>query len=260
MNMEPAERNPAQLRRTALKLVGIMIIGAAVVLSAYFAKSKQKAEANEGRPPITTKISRNFAAKNHEGKLVATYDLEGKVWFAVPVCVNQLDENKHALAMMKEIAKHYEGDDNLRFVAVSVNGVDQGVEPADLKLAMDQLSISDDRWWFLTTGNTKKQRGYIKDQLRLGIVSERPDEDQAGKWKFPSQIALIDREMHIRQRYDFREAAEFEREAHELLKEKPELQDNEKFKSALNAVDELKKTLYTNIDFVLSETKTGSRE
>ncbi len=260
MDMEPAERNPAELRRTAFKLVGIMIIGAVVVLTAYFAKSKQKTEANEGRPPITTKISRNFAAKNQEGKLVATYDLEGKVWFAIPVCVNQLEENKHAIAMMKEIAKHYKGNDNLRFVAVSINGVDQGVNPEDLKRAMDQLGINDSRWWFLTTGDTKKQRGYIKDQLRLGIVSERQDEDQAGKWKFPSQLALIDREMHIRQRYDFREAAKFEQAAHELLKEKPELESVEKFKSALHAVDELKNTLYTNTDFVLSETKTGSRE
>jgi cytochrome oxidase Cu insertion factor (SCO1/SenC/PrrC family) len=260
MNMEPAEKNPAELRRTAFKLVGIMIIGAVVVLSAYFAKSKQKAEENEGRPPITTKISRNFAAKNHEDRLVATYDLEGKVWFAVPVCVSQLDENKHALGMMKEIADHYEGNDNLRFVAVAINGVDQGVNPDELKRAMGQLGIDDDRWWFLTTGDTKKQRGYIKDQLRLGIVSERPDKDPAGKWKFPSQIALIDREMHIRQRYDFREAEQFEQAARELLKEKPELKGVEKFKSALNAVYELKKTLFTNIDFVLSETKTGSRE
>ncbi|MGB2403300.1 MAG: SCO family protein, partial [Akkermansiaceae bacterium] len=221
MNMEPAEKNPAELRRTAFKLVGIMVIGAVVVLTAYFAKSKQKAEANEGRPPITTKISRNFAAKNHEGKLVATYDLKGKVWFAVPVCVSQLDENKHALAMMREVANHYKGDDNVRFVAFSINGVDQGVEPEDLKRAMDQLDINDDRWWFLTTGNTKKQRGYIKDQLRLGIVSERAGEDRAGKWKFPSQMALIDREMHIRQRYDFREADQFEQAARELLEEKP---------------------------------------
>ena len=260
MDMEPAERNPAELRRTAFKLVGIMVIGAVVVLSAYFAKSKKKAEENEGRPPITTKISRNFAAKNQEGKLVATYDLEGKVWFAIPVCVKQLGENKHAIAMMKEITDHYEGNDNLRFVAFSINGVDEGTKPEDLKRAMGQLGIDDQRWWFLTTGNTKKQRGYIKDQLRLGIVSERAGEDQAGKWKFPSQIALIDQEMHIRQRYDFREAAEFEQAARELLKEKPELKDNEKFKSALNAVDELKKTLYINTDFVLSETTTGSRE
>lgn len=260
MDMEPAERNPAELRRTALKLVGIMVIGAVVVLSAYFTKSKQKAEDNQGRPPITTKISRNFAAKNQEGKLVATYDLEGKVWFVIPVCVKQLDENKHAIAMMKEIAEHYEGNDNLRFVAVSINGVDQGVNPEDLKRAMDQLGIDDQRWWFLTTGDTKKQRGYIKDQLRLGLVSERSSQGQGGKWTFPSQIALIDRGMHIRQRYDFREAEQFEDAARELLIEKPELKDVEKFGSALHAVDELKKTLYTNTDFVLSETKTGSRE
>ena len=260
MDMEPAERNPAELRRTAFKLVGIMVIGAVVVLSAYFAKSKQKAEENEGRPPITTKISRNFAAKNQEGKLVATYDLEGKVWFAIPVCVKQLDENKHAIAMMKEITEHYEGNDNLRFVAFSINGVDQGTNPEDLKRAMGQLGIDDQRWWFLTTGDTKKQRGYIKDQLRLGLVSDRSSEDPAGKWTFPSQIALIDRGMHIRQRYDFREAEQFEGAARELLKEKPELKDVEKFGSALHAVDELKKTLYTNTDFVLSETKTGSRE
>ena len=260
MDMEPAERNPAELRRTAFKLVGIMVIGAVVVLSAYFAKSKKKAEENEGRPPITTKISRNFAAKNQEGKLVATYDLEGKVWFAIPVCVKQLDENKHAIAMMKEITEHYEGNDNLRFVAFSINGVDQGTNPEDLKRAMEQLGIDDQRWWFLTTGDTKKQRGYIKDQLRLGLVSERSSGDPAGKWTFPSQIALIDRGMHIRQRYDFREAEQFEDAARELLKEKPELKDVEKFGSALHAVDELKKTLYTNTDFVLSETKTGSRE
>jgi len=260
MDMEPAERNPAELRRTAFKLVGIMVIGAVVVLSAYFAKSKKKAEENEGRPPITTKISRNFAAKNQEGKLVATYDLEGKVWFAIPVCVKQLDENKHAIAMMKEITEHYEGNDNLRFVAFSINGVDQGTNPEDLKRAMEQLGIDDQRWWFLTTGDTKKQRGYIKDQLRLGLVSDRSSGDPAGKWTFPSQIALIDRGMHIRQRYDFREAEQFEDAARELLKEKPELKDVEKFGSALHAVDELKKTLYTNTDFVLSETKTGSRE
>ena len=260
MDMEPAERNPAELRRTAFKLVAIMIIGAVVVLTAYSIKSKEKAEANKGRPPITSKISRNFAAKNQDDQLVATYDLKGKVWFVVPVCVDQLGENKHAWEMMKEIAARYEGNDDLRFVAISIEGVDQDVEPDDLKRAMKELGIEDKRWWFLTTGETGKQRGYIKDQLRLGLVSERPQGDEAGKWEFPSQIALIDRGMHIRQRYDFREAAEFESAARDLLKEKPELKDLERFKAALNAVDELKKTLYANIDFVLSETKTGSQK
>jgi len=260
MDLEPADRNPAALRRTAYKLVVVMIIGAVVVLSAYFIKSKQKAEANRGRPPITSKISRNFAAKNQDDKLVALYDLEGKVWFAVPICVGQLGENKHALEMMKEISAHYQDNDEIRFVAISIEGVDQGVKPEDLKQAMAQLGIDDPRWWFLTTGDTNRQRGYLKDQLRLGLVTERKAGDPAGKWKFPSQIGLIDRGMHIRQRFDFREAREYEIKAAEELKKRPKLIDEKGFDTVLNAVDELKKTLYANTEFILNETKTGSKE
>jgi len=259
-NLEPAERNPAALRSTALKLVGVMIIGAIAVLSAYFIKSKELAEENIGRPPITAKISRNFAAKNQDDKLVALYDLEGKVWFAVPICISQLDENKHALAMMKEITEHYKGSDEFRFVAVSIEGADLGVKPEGLKKAMAELGIDDPRWWFLTTGDTDKQRGYIKDQLRLGLVSERADGDPAGKWKFPSQIALIDRRMHIRQRYDFKEAREYEIKAEKELEKRPELMDEKGFDMVLKAVTELKKTLYANTEFVLNETKLGSKE
>ena len=261
MDLEPAERNPAELRRTALKLVAVMIVGAVVVLTAYSIKSKEKAEANKGRPPITAKIKRNFAAKNQEGKLVSLYDMEGKVWFAVPVCVSQLEENKHALAMMKEISAHYEGNDQIRFVAISIEGADQGVEPENLKQAMINLGIEDARWWFLTTGETEKQRGYLKDQLRLGLVTRRDQGDPAGKWKFPSQIALIDQAMHIRQRYDFREAAEAQlRAEQEDLEKYPELKESRRYKAALNAVEALKETLYTNTDFVLNETKTGSQK
>ncbi len=260
MDLEPAERNPAELRRTALILVTIMIIGAIAVLSAYFVKSRELAEENIGRPPITSKISRNFAAKNQDDKLVALYDLEGKVWFAVPVCISQLDENKHALAMMKEVTEHYKESDEVRFVAVSIEGVDLGVKPEGLKKAMEQLGIDDPRWWFLTTGDTNKQRGYIKDQLRLGLVSERADGDPAGKWKFPSQIALIDRRMHIRQRYDFKEAREYEIKAEKELEKRPELKDEKGFNTILQAVAELRKTLYENTEFVLNETKLGSKK
>lgn len=260
MDLEPVERNPAELKRTAFKLVAIMLIGAVVVLTAYFVKSRQKAKLNYGRPPVVAKITRNFAAKNQNGELVALYDLEGKVWFAVPVCVSQLDENKHALAMMKEITSHYAGNDNIRFVAVSIEGADLGVKPAELKAAMDELGINDPRWWFLTTGETGKQRGFIKDQLRLGLVSERPAGDAAGKWKFPSQIALIDQRMHLRQRYDFRQAHDYEIKAKQELERRPELSEEKGFDQILNAVDELKQTLYLNTDFVLKETRTGTQE
>ena len=126
--------------------------------------------------------------------------------------------------------------------------------------AAEKLGIDDSRCWLLTTGDTDKQRGYIKDQLRLGLVNAREQGDPAGKSKFPSQLALIDRGMHIRQRYDFREVHDFQARAEEELKKRPELADEEKFHVVLHAVDEIKKTLYANTEFVLSETKTGSKK
>jgi hypothetical protein len=66
--------------------------------------------------------------------------------------------------------------------------------------------------------------------------------------------------MHIRHRYDFKEAREFEIKAEKELIKRPELKDEKGFDLVLNAVDELKKTLYANIEFVLNETKTGSQE
>ncbi len=257
MDLEPAERNPAELRRTALILVAIMILGAAFVLYAYISHEKGK---DPDRPPITAKITRNFAAKNQHDKLVGIYDLEGKVWFAVAFCVNQLDENKYALAMMKELVQHYGDRDDVFFVWVSIDGVDQGVGPVQLAEAAEKLGIAGSRCWLLTTGDSDKQRGYIKDQLRLGLVNAREQGDPAGKWKFPSQLALVDRGMHIRQRYDFREVHDFQARAEEELKKRPELADEEKFHAVLHAVDELKKTLYANTEFVLSETKTGSKK
>ncbi|MBK1830059.1 hypothetical protein JIN77_04955 [Verrucomicrobiaceae bacterium R5-34] len=257
MDLEPAERNPAELRRTALILVAIMILGAAFVLYAYVQHERQQ---DPDRPPIVTKITKNFAAKNQHGQLVSLSDLEGSVWFAAPISVTQLDENKHAIAMLKEIAAHYQDHEKVRFVLISIEGADQGVEPEQLAEAAEKLGLTDAKWWLLTTGDTKKQRGYIKDQLRLGLVSEREEGDPAGKWKFPSQIALLDPAMHLRQRYDFREAYEAQKKVEEALADNPELKDEENIDIYLHAVSKLKEKLYANTDYVLAETTTGSKE
>ncbi|BDS08140.1 hypothetical protein NT6N_31800 [Oceaniferula spumae] len=256
MDLEPAERNPAELRRTAIILVAIMIVGAAFVLYAYV-NHEQKADPD--RPPLVTKITKNFAAKNQHNKLVSFSELEGKVWFAAPICVSQLDENKHALAMLKELAEIYKDNEDVRFVLISIEGVDQGVEPEDLAVAAETLGFTGPQWWLLTTGDTKKQRGYIKDQLRLGLVSKRNDDDPKGKWKFPSQIALLDRQMHLRQRYDFREAYEVQKKTKKEVEANPKLKNDKNIEFYLKAVPLLKEKLLANTNFILSETTTGSQ-
>lgn len=257
VDLEPAERNPAELRRTAFILVAIMILGAAFVLYAYV-NHEQKTDPD--RPPIVTKITKNLAAKNQYDKLVSLSELEGSVWFAAPVCVSQLDENKHALAMLKELAEIFKDNKDVRFVLISIEGVDQGVKPEALAAAAEKLGFTGPEWWFLTTGETDKQRGYIKDQLRLGLVSKRETGDPAGKWKFPSQIALLDRQMHLRQRYDFREAYEVQKKTEQEVKKNPKLKEDKNIEFYLKAVSLLKEKLLANTNFVLKETKTGKQE
>ena len=232
-----------------------MIFGAAFVLYAYVQSSKDKLDPN--RPPIVTKISKKLKAQDQHGKLFNMFDLEGKVWFAVPVCVSQLEENKYALDMMHEIQKHYADNENVHFVFISVEGVDQGVGPEELAGAAQELGLTGDRVWWLTTGETKKQRGFIKDVLRLGLVTEREPGDPAGKWKFPSQIALIDRDMHLRQRYDFREAYEVQKQAELEVEKNPQLKDEKNIELYLQAGPKLKEKLYANAEYVLAETSTG---
>ena len=258
MDLEPSERNPAQIRKTVFILILMMIVGAVCVLVAYDRHEKSQ---DPNRPPITAKISKNLAAKNQNDQLVSLADLEGKVWFVAPICVTQLDENKHAIAMMQELEKHYVDNDQVNFAFVSIEGNDQGVTPAELKKVAVELGLDSPKVLFLTTGDTKKQRGYIKDQLRLGIVSERSESERSesgGKWKFPSQIALIDQGMHLRQRYDFKEAYDYQKQAEAELTKNSNLSDKEGFDRVLYAVKKLKETLYQNTEYVLNEKTTGS--
>lgn len=257
MDLEPAERNPAELRRTAFILVAVMVLGAAFVLYAYM---NHERSVDPDRPPIVSKVTRNLAAKNQHGKLVSLSELEGSVWFAAPFCVSQLEENKHALAMMKELAEIYKQNDDVRFVLISIEGADRGVEPEELAAAAKKLGLDGARWWLLTTGETDKQRGFIKDQLRLGLVSERQAGDPAGRWKFPSQIALLDREMHLRQRYDFREAYEVQKKTESEVEKKPELKEDKNIGFYLKAVPMLKEKLLANTNYVLKESKTGTQK
>ena len=259
-DLEPAERNPAEMRRTAFILIMVMTVGAFFILAAY---KRHEASRDPNRPPIVSQVKKNLAAKNQDGKLVSLSDYEGKVWFVAPVCVSQLDENKHALAMMQELEKHYRENDQVGFALISIEGADQGVGSEELKIAADELGFDSSRVQLLTTGKTKKQRGYLKNQLRLGIVSERLASEvgkSGGKWKFPSQLALLDKEMHLRQRYDFKEAHEVQAMAEQKATEDPSIKEKEGFDNVIYAVRELKKILYINTEYILKEVSTGSQK
>ncbi|MGB0776276.1 MAG: hypothetical protein ACPGUY_10550, partial [Akkermansiaceae bacterium] len=206
---------------------------------------------------ILTKLTQNFAAKNQHDEFTSFSPLDGKIWFAAPICVSQLEENKHAITMMKEIDAHYSGRDDIHFVLISIDGEDHGVGPAQLAEAAKKLGLPDTRWTLLTSSNTDRQRGLIKDKLRLGLVLKRDKGDPAGKWKFPSEIALLDHERHLRGRYDFKETHEVAAEYKEKVKEHPELLKDKNIDAYIKATELLRETLYKHTDYVLNEAKSA---
>lgn len=263
MDLEPAERNPAELRKTALMLVAVMIVGAVGILAAYHIKSRAQAQENPDRPPLVAKLTYNFGAKNQDDKVVGIADLEGKVWLAALVAVGQPEQNKLAIDEMLKLAERYKDNADVRFVLLSVDSADHGVDPAQLAAEAERRGLKSPQWWLLASSNTEEQRGYIKDQLRLGLVSERlesdPERELLGRWKFPSLIALIDRKRHLRQRYDFREALDAQEKVASEVEKNPELKKQKNVELYLRAVPLLREKMIANTDFVLAEEAPGTR-
>lgn len=275
-DLEPADIDPSQLRRTAWKLVLVMALGAAGILAAYKIKMSQQASESPDRPPVVGKISKLLKAQDQRGELFNMYDLEGKVWFAAAVYVSNPGENHAVLTTMRELQERYAENEDVHLVLISIEGVDEGVGPEQLAKAAAGLGLTGPRTWWLTTGETDKQRGFIKDQMRLGLVTERGEGIKfwfpsafsnlpegfadAGQYRFPALVALVDRGLHLRQRYDLREARQYQDRAAAELEKRPGVRDEEGFDKVLNAVEELKKTLHRNTEFVLKETSTGSQK
>ena len=65
--------------------------------------------------------------------------------------------------------------------------------------------------------------------------------------------------MHLRQRYDFREAYRAQEEAKLQVEKNPELKEEEHADFYLRAYQLLEEKLAANTDYVLSEIKTGTK-
>ena len=78
MDLEPAERDPVKLRKTAFILAAVMLVGGVLVMMDYLRTIR--AQEQTGRPAFEGRLNKNFAAVGHDKKLVTIGELEGKVW------------------------------------------------------------------------------------------------------------------------------------------------------------------------------------
>ena len=90
--LEPADVNPAQLRRTALILVGLILVGAIVVTSSYIVTTKnQKADP---RPAFVNELKGHVQLQLSDGQVVNTADIEEDVWLYYQTSFEERDSHE----------------------------------------------------------------------------------------------------------------------------------------------------------------------
>lgn len=216
-DLEPAERDPAQLRKTGLIIASIMILGGILIVVAYLIKTRL--DAQDDRPHVVGRLEEIFGGRDQNGKAFVTSMLKGKITLFLGVDGEEQDRMTESLRMMKMVAEKFPDDDTFRFVGVTVNPKHDG--PEELRAMLEELGVGDDPRWFFVQAEEKNARGYLRDNLRVEtrrtVYIDKKKVDL-----FDAIIVLLDPNLHVfepRYRFDF--AKEVQDDAIRLLEEDP---------------------------------------
>ena len=199
--LEPAERNPAQLRKTALILFGVIIVGAVAVTISYIETAKK--QNNDFRPAFVNELKGHVKLQLSDGTIVDTSDIEEDVWLYYQTSFDERDsheERDKALALLPE-----KGVRQVEFF------VDMDPNKEEDRAQMATLEKEPGVW--KVAGKAKLLEKYLKAGMRFGTIPHMKD----GKLIYDSSVALLKRDypegknprIHIRgEMFDFKKAEE----------------------------------------------------
>jgi len=228
----------------------IAAIGTPLVLWNYLKTTKNQQE--ENRPPIVNRLEKNFAFANQDKKIVSISDLDGKVWCYTAFTITNFDAYANTFEEMRLLEEKFSGREDFQLVAITLDP--EHDVPSKLNALMEEKGFDSDRWLFLTAG-PEKLRKYMKKQLKVDMIYQK-QVDGEKEWVFPSFVGLIDKNRHLRQRYDFDQAHEERAGRQADLEKVPALTGNEEFMKRLNAPQGLRKVMYANIEHLFQEDLT----
>ncbi len=190
-DLEPVVPDPKKLRRTALILVAIMILGGFVILKAY-GKRTQEAKSDD-RPNFVHQISqrKDLTFMRQDGKVTDLMSLKGKV--LVVQSLPQAQPDDLSIAVMKRLAGEYAGNEDLVLVTLLLDPGAAEALPAQLQAASAELGAALPQW---VVGSTEKEtlHKFIKNEFKANML---PHKD-GGKWVYDGALVLIDRNRHVR--------------------------------------------------------------
>jgi cytochrome oxidase Cu insertion factor (SCO1/SenC/PrrC family) len=218
MKLEPVVPDPKKLRRTALILVLIMIVGGVVILKAYEKRSKEGAK--DDRPSFVTQISetKDLTFMRQDGEVTDLISLKGKVLVVQSLPQSQPDEM--TTGVMGRLAGKFSGNDDVVLVTLMLDpGPAVGLQ-AELDTLATDLGAELPQW--LVGSNDKPTlHRFIKNEFKANMMPHEVD----GDWKYDQSIVLIDRNRHVRRAvipqkngrsyvvpFDFEQAQEWDRD------------------------------------------------
>jgi len=193
-NFEPAVRDPKKLRRTAWILVGVMIVGGWLVLRAYNKWTQERA--GDDRPSIVHRIQpeRSLRVIRQDGETRDLMDLRDNVFAIHVVHLDQPDDSKLSVEVLKRTAEAFADEDDFRIVTLVLDaGPAEGVLER-LKTAAASMEVALPQWW-VATNESKTLAKFIRKELKPSM----PPGEVDGRWEFDPSIVLVDRNGHLRQ-------------------------------------------------------------
>ncbi len=197
--LEPAEATPAQLRKTAFILLGIILIGAVAITTSYIATAERQQK--EFRPAFVNELKGHIKLQLSDGQIVDTSQIKEDIWLYYQTSFSQRNnhpEREKALALLP-----HEGVRQIEFyVDVDPNKKEDQALMATLE--------SEPGVWKVAAKNEVLEK-YLKSGIRFGTIPHHKD----GKLIYDTSIALLKRDrpegknprVHIRgEMFDFERA------------------------------------------------------
>ena len=197
--LEPAEVDPAQLRKTAFVLLAIILVGAVAITASYLVTTKEQQK--DSRPAFVDELKGQIKLQLADGTVVDTSQIEEDVWLYYQTSFadrNNHPERDKALALLPK--------EGVRQVEFFVD-----MDPNDEKDRERMKTLEPIEGVWRVAAKNKVLEKYLKNEMRFGTIPHLKD----GELIYDSSVALLKRDrpegknprVHIRgELFDFKRA------------------------------------------------------
>lgn len=217
IEFEPVTPDPKKLRRTALILGILMIVGGFLILKAYEKMSREAAK--DTRPSFVTQISarKDLLFMRQDGERKELLTLKGKVLVVQSLPKNQPDEV--TTGVMKRLEEKFAETDDFALVTLMLDpGETEGLK---VELANFAKELGAELpFWTVATNEQETLHKFIKNEFKANMFPYQKD----GQWQYDKSLVLIDKNRHVRRavvpqkrggapyvaKFDFEQAAKWD--------------------------------------------------